>query len=75
MDFYQADISFDVNGKPKKFSVFHNLPEKRGLSINDALINWQARTKKFTARSFCNYIKSKDINFIALTQKEYDSIK
>lgn len=71
MKLIKADVQFNVDDKPVKFSVIHNLPKDFGLSFNDALDNWLARTKKFTAKSLCNYIRSKNTGFVAMTETEY----
>lgn len=44
------------------WNIKNNLDEN-GLSIEDAFINWEARNPNpFTAKSFCDYVKSKDPN-------------
>ena len=74
MKFIKTDIEFKVDGKQIKFSVIHNLPEIQGLSIKDAIYSWTARTKKFTANSFINYINSKNTEHVAMTEKQYNII-
>jgi hypothetical protein len=52
-----------------KFKIYLNIDD-----INPALQNWLVRTKKFTAKSFCNYVLSKhegDDSIICLTEKEF----
>lgn len=63
-----STISFYVGkqGKKKKkieFNVNHNLPEVPGLSLNDAVVNWSARTNTFTAQSLSDYINGKNTGF------------
>lgn len=60
----ETTIEFSLDCMPRQFVVEHNLSEHSGLSIEDALNSWLARTKQFTVKSFCKYVKSKDINFI-----------
>lgn len=38
-----------------EFTICHNIPDY----ITAALDNWLARTKEYTAESFCNYINKK----------------
>jgi hypothetical protein len=52
-------INFKLKGKPKSFYLEHNL-DKFGLSIDAAFVNWSARTKDFSEKSFCDYVVSKD---------------
>jgi hypothetical protein len=44
------------------FVVFHNMTEGE---FEAAVINWQARTKKYTAGSLCAYINSKRLKGLA----------
>ena len=53
------------------FKIYHNLHDF-GIGINSALQNWLAKTNNYDSRSFCDYIMSKDINMIALTEKEFN---
>lgn len=62
MSLMKSDVSFEVDGNPVSFSVVHNMPEIKGLSFEDALINWLNRTTEFTVESFCSYVRSKDVN-------------
>lgn len=73
-DFFKADIEFKLSGKPFKFSVYHNLPGIKGLSITDALHSWLHRTKQFNAKSFCRYILSKDPSVVAMTEEQWNSL-
>lgn len=78
MDFREANQSFDVefkkNGALIRFRIFHNLPEMRGLDPESALINWMYRTDTHTAKSFCNYIRSKDRCFMAFTESQFNKL-
>lgn len=67
----KADVHFEVDGTPVDFSVIHDLPAVKGMSFEDALYCWLARTNKYTAKSLCKYINSKDIPFRAMTEEEY----
>lgn len=69
-----TDIEFKVDGIPYSFTIFHNLPEKPGLSLQDALNNWIHRTEDYTAQSFVNYIDSKKQGFYALTEGEFAKV-
>lgn len=70
MDLFLTESLVELsNGE--RFSIFHNL-EQFGLNIDDALINWLARTNVYTNKSFCEYLEDKDPeNIIALTAKEF----
>lgn len=65
---FKADIEFKVNGKPVKFSVYHNLPKIKGMSMDDAVENWVHRTKVFSAKSLCRYIMSKHTEYVCMTE-------
>lgn len=57
-------ITFKWNGKPLKFDVVSNIHEY-GLEIESAFINWSVRIEgKPSLLDFCNYVESKDYNFI-----------
>lgn len=75
MKLLKGDIQFTVkqNGKKEKikFSVIHNLPETPGLSLMDAVENWLIRTKKYTAKSLCKYVKNKQTGHACMTVEEY----
>jgi hypothetical protein len=78
MKIVKADVQFNVNRKKftqkVKFSIIHNLPEKQGMSFNDALENWCARTRDFSPESLCAYIMSKFTSadeYFALTEEQY----
>lgn len=74
MKLNRADIEFKINGTPIKFSVIHNLSNRFGMSFNDAFENWIVRTKKYTAKSLCKYIMSKDQSFVAMTEKQFQRL-
>ncbi len=58
----------------KEFKIYHNLPDE----INAALQNWLPRTKRYTPKSFCDYINHKRLqgktDHIAYTEEEYNNI-
>lgn len=59
-----------------KFIICHNMPETQGLSIEDAMVSWLARTDEYTAQSFVDYIMSKyhmHGNF-AMTKETWDEM-
>lgn len=58
-----------------KFSIYHNLPEVKGLSIQDAFQNWLVRTNKYTAKSFTHYIKLKQTEYLAYIEEEWNKLK
>jgi len=54
--------------------IYHNLGDK----INAAFENWIVRTKKYTEKSFCDYINHKNKQYltghIAYTETEYNNL-
>lgn len=70
----KANIEFNVDGKPVKFSVIHNLPANFGLNIDGAVDNWLARTEEYTAQSLVDYINSKNTGYFCITEREYNKI-
>lgn len=56
------------------FKVYHNLPEIKGLSLDDALQNWLVRTNKFTAGSLCAYIRKKNTEYKIYTENEWKDL-
>ena len=70
----KADIKFKVDGVLVEFSVIHNLPKTFGASLDCALTNWLARTDKFTAKSLCKYIMSKNTGVICMTEKQFERL-
>lgn len=72
-NFYRAEIKFFVDGKKKEFSIIHNIQGGVDGTIDAALTNWQARTRSFADKSFCEYIKSKGVH-VAYTEKEFQEL-
>lgn len=64
----ECKISFQLNGIQKEINIIHDLPETKGLSIEDAFTCWSARTKDFTSNSFVYYLLSK--GFTAVVNKK-----
>jgi len=60
----ECKITFQVNGIDKEINVIHDLPETKGLSIEDAFTCWSARTKEFTSKSFVHYLLYKGFTAI-----------
>lgn len=52
-------------------TVYHNLPDIQGFKIEDAYINWKARTKTGSVLSFVNYIDEKATGYEAFTPDQY----
>jgi hypothetical protein len=71
LSFFTANVKFDVNDKPIKFSVIHNLPQTQGLNFDAALENWLYRTDKYTAKSLCDYIMSKETGYVCMTLSQW----
>ena len=71
LNFIIAAVKFEVNDKTVKFQVIHNLPEKQGLNFNAALENWLYRTDKYTAKSLCDYIMSKETGYVCMTVSQW----
>lgn len=68
----KCDVQFTVNKyNNRKFSIVHNLPEISGLSIEDAVNSWVARTDDYSAASLAKYINSKDTEFMAVSLNHY----
>lgn len=59
MKLQSTTIQFQRGRQKYRFEVSHNLDEFK-LNIENALINWLERTDKFTVKSFCKYVTSKD---------------
>jgi len=83
IQFYTAEIRFKVEDISISFDVYHNLPNTKGLSIDDAVENWVNRTKKYTAKSLCkyindkslcNYINDKNTEFKCFTESEFKKL-
>ena len=71
--FQRTTIRFKVGNVPIEFKIISNITSL-GLSIDAAVINWSARTSEYTAKSFCDYVKSKDINTICMSEDEYQNL-
>jgi len=74
MKVVNSEIKFKVGRKKYHFNIVNNLPETFGMSISNAFESWIDRATQITEQSFCNYIKSKDINFIAMPKSEFDKM-
>jgi hypothetical protein len=70
MKLAKNDVRFKVEGKQIEFSIVHNLLQD---DFRIAFDSWAMRTKKYTAESLCNYIKSK--GNVAMTYQEYKQKK
>jgi len=75
MKITKTDIKFEVNKIPHAFTVYQNLPETRGLSIEDALNSWVHRTKTYTVYSFCKYVMKKDPSIICIDEETFNRVK
>lgn len=58
-----STVEFNVGQRKIRFNVVHNLPDVDGLSLTDAVTNWAARTKVFTAASLSDYINKKGFGY------------
>lgn len=72
MKLRRADIQFYRGKELIKFSVYNNLPDTHGLSIQDAVDNWVVRTDTFTALSLCEYVMSKDESIVCMTTRQFN---
>lgn len=72
MPITRAAIKFNANGKRYEFVIYHNLPKTFGLSLNDALESWLARTTKYGAKNLCKYIMKKQPDKMAITEEFYN---
>jgi hypothetical protein len=70
MDWFEAIVKFNINGRAVKFNVINNFPNE----FNSALDCWLARTKTFTVKSFCEYVMNKNTEHIAMTKKTFDNL-
>ena len=70
-----STVEFFVDNKRVRFKVINNLPYMHALSLGDALDSWLARTTDYTAKSFCDYIKSKELDFtcVQATKKNMEN--
>jgi len=66
----KATISFKVNGKPVRFTVYHNL-KTFGLDMENAVTCWLARTDTYTAEDLCTYINNKNTGARCISENEY----
>ena len=71
MKLKSVTISFNVDSFNYSFNIYHNLPDFNGLSIEDALNSWVYRTKEYSAKSFCDYVNSKNSGYVAITEKQF----
>lgn len=71
---FKFDVEFVVVDTKIQWSVYHNLQDTFGLSIEDALQNWMFRTRKYTAKSFCKYVMSKDPSLVCMTEKQFNRL-
>ena len=71
----RAMVTLQTNNGKIQFTVIHNLPEIKGLSLSDAVTNWSARTTKYTAFSLCRYIMNKHTEYVAMTEYQYRKLK
>ena len=70
--FIKSLVSFKLNKKPIAFTIVHDLPGVFGMSFDDALANWLARTSVFTAENLCEYIRSKNTGHMAYTLEQWE---
>jgi len=73
MQISRAEIKFKHRKTKHSFVVIHNLNLYQ-INIEDALVNWSERTGDLTVNSFCRYVKSKDPNFICMSENEYNDL-
>lgn len=71
MDWFEAIVKIEVNRENYEFKIVHNFKNQ----FDEALDSWIARTKSYTAKSFCKYIESKNTEYIAIEEKTYKKIK
>jgi len=57
-------IEFTINDVPYRYKVRHNLPNRHGESINDAVNQWLIRTDDYSIGSFIEYVNSKNTGVI-----------
>lgn len=71
LDWMKFDCEFRVRGNQVKFSVIHCIGEQ----ISAAFDSWIMRTKKFNAKSFVQYVKSKyDPDEVIMTEHQYNKL-
>lgn len=66
----ETQIAFNVGNERKEFKVYHNLFDY-GLDIESAFNIWVNKTEVYTDESFCEYLLSKRVGYVALTEKAY----
>lgn len=71
-DFNVASIQFSVGKKKIEFKIYHNLPETKGLSFQNAFDSWVNRTDEYTDESLCDYINDKNTGYLVFTEKEWE---
>lgn len=64
----KTEFKFYVGKVTKTFSVYHNLPDTFGLSVENAFDSWLFRTNTYTAASFCKYVMSKQYEYVCMTE-------
>jgi len=57
----------------KRFEIVSNLQEM-GLSVQDGLTNWLARTEDYSPECFCEYLMSKDPCIFAVTMQKFKEL-
>jgi hypothetical protein len=67
----ETEIEFDVDGEKVEFKIYNDLPTIRGLSIEDAVMNWIPRTRDYTPESLVDYIMDKNTGVVAMTEKQW----
>ena len=75
MTFTKTLFSFAVDGKPNRFSIYHNLPDVPGLSIFDAFWGWASRTQEHTDTNFVEYIRGKLTGSPCFTETEWAELQ
>lgn len=71
IELYEACIEFKVRNKKVNFKIIHNIPNE----INNAFESWVYRATYHNDVDLCEYIKSKDPTFIAMTENEFKTFK
>jgi hypothetical protein len=67
----KTEFKFDIGKVTKRFSVYHNLPDTFGLSIENAFDSWLFRTSNYTPGAFCRYVMSKQDEYVCMTEKTF----
>lgn len=71
----RAMVTLQTNNGEIQFNVIHNLPNIKGLCLDDAVMSWSARTTKYTAFSLCRYIMNKNTEYVAMTEYQYKKLQ